>query len=88
MKFNPFQVGIYCGVVFAVVHAIWALMVFLGWASPFMTFVLGLHFLSNPYMIAPFSLGNALMLVVFVFVIWFILGYVGTIYWNRMQKGR
>lgn len=88
MKFEPLQVGLYTGLLLAVVHAVWALMVFLGWAQPFMTFVLGLHFLSNPYIFKQFVLGNAVELVIFVFVFWFILGYLATICWNKMQKGR
>ena len=88
MKFNPLQVGIYTGLLLASLHAIWALLVLVGIAGPLMSFVLGLHFLNNPYTVKPFSFANALMLVVFVFVVWFVLGYVATVCWNKMQKGR
>lgn len=88
MKFNPQQVGIYTGLFLAILHALWAILVFAGLAGPLMNFVLGLHFLSNPYVVTPFSISNALMLVFFVFIVGFVLGYVGTIYWNKMQKGK
>jgi membrane protein YdbS with pleckstrin-like domain len=88
MKFNPQQVGVYTGVFLAFMHVVWALLVYLGLAEPFMTFVLGLHFLDNPYTVMPFSITNALILVIFVFVVGYVLGYFGTIYWNKMQKGK
>jgi len=86
MKFKPVEVGVFTGLFFAVLHAIWSLAVFTGVAEGFLNFVLGLHFLTNPYVVEPFSLGNALTLIIFVFVVWFVLGYVATLAWNRMQK--
>lgn len=88
MKFKPVEVGIYTGLFFAVLHAIWALMVFGKVAKGFLDFAFGLHFLNNPFVIKPFVLGNAIELVVFVFVIWFVVGYLSTIAWNMMQKGK
>jgi hypothetical protein len=88
MKFDPMVVGLYTGLLLVAWHAVWALMVLLGWAKPLLDFVFGLHFLTNPYVVKPFSWGNALMLIVFVFVVWFVLGYVATLAWNKMQKGR
>ena len=88
MKFDPMVVGLYTGLLLAAWHAIWALLVLLGWAKSLLDFVLGLHFLTNPYVVKSFSWANALMLIVFVFVVWFVLGYIATLAWNRMQKGK
>jgi hypothetical protein len=88
MKFKPMQVGLYTGLFFAVAHAIWSLMVLAKLAKPWLDFILGLHFVSNPFVVMPFSIGNALMLVAVVFVVGYIAGYFGTIAWNMMQKGR
>jgi len=88
MKFKPIEVGVYTGLFFAVLHAIWSLMVFAKVAKGFLDFAFGLHFLNNPFVIKPFALGNAIELAVFVFVVWFIIGYLSTIAWNMMQKGK
>ena len=88
MKFDAKIVGLYTGLLFAIWHAIWALLVLFGWANPLLNFVFGLHFLTNPFVIKPFSLTNALMLIVLVFVVWFVLGYLATLVWNKMQKGK
>ena len=88
MKFNAFGVGLYTGLLFAVWHAIWSLLVLLGIAMPLMNFVFYLHFLNNPFSVKPFSLVTAIELVVLVFAVWFIIGYLGTICWNKMQKGK
>jgi len=88
MKFDPKTVGLYAGVLLAVWHALWALLVYLGWAKGLLDFVLNLHFIKNPYVIKPFSIGTAVTLVVFVFAVWFVLGYVATLAWNKMQKGK
>lgn len=81
-------VALYTGILLAVWHAFWAFLVMMGWAKGLLDFVLGLHFLNNPYIIKPFSMPNAIMLVVFVFVVWFVVGYIATIAWNKMQKGK
>jgi len=88
MKFKPVEVGLFSGLFFAILHAIWSFAVFAGVAKAFLNFALGLHFLKNPYVVMPFSFSNALMLVVCVFIVWFILGYLATICWNKMQKGK
>lgn len=81
-------VGLYTGLLLAAWHLIWVLFVMMGWAKGILDFVFGLHFLSNPYVIQPFTFCNALMLIVFVFVAWFVLGYAATLAWNKMQKGK
>lgn len=82
------QVGLYTGLILALAHAIWSLMVFAGVAKNWLTFILGLHFLSNPFVVMPFSIGNAIMLIAIVFVVGYVFGYLGTIVWNMMQKGK
>jgi hypothetical protein len=86
MKFKPMQVGLYTGLFFAIAHAIWSVMVFAKVAKVWLDFILGLHFLSNPFIVMPFSAGSAIMLIAVVFVVGYIAGYFGTIAWNMMQK--
>ncbi|MDO8620146.1 MAG: hypothetical protein Q7R64_02250 [bacterium] len=80
------KVGLVAGGLLALAHAVWALLVFLGLAEPFLDFIMGLHFLNFQFVIDPFSFGNALMLVVVTGIIGYLIGYVGGLLWNRVHR--
>ena len=74
------------GTFVALMHLIWSIMVFLGLAQPYLNFILGLHFLNNPYTVSAFSLSTALMLIAFTFVIGYLVGWVFALIWNKLHK--
>ena len=82
------QVALYTATFFAAIHAIWSLAVYLKVAGPYLTFILGLHFVNNPFMVKPFSIVTAAELVILVFVVWYVIAYAMTVCWNKMQKGK
>jgi len=86
MKFNPVTVAIYTGLFVATLHLIWSLLVAFGVGQAYLDWILGLHFIENPFVVMPFSLGTMIVLLVFTFVVGCILGWVGTICWNKMIK--
>lgn len=86
MKLKPMTVAIYTGFFVAALHFIWSLMVAFGMGQAYLDWILGLHFIKNPFVVMPFSLGTMIVLLVFTFVVGFILGWVGTIYWNKLSK--
>ncbi len=79
------KVGLVFGGLVAIVHVVWALLVLLGLAKPFLDWVYGLHFLSFQYSVAPFSSGNALMLVVMAGIVGYLMGYVAGSLWNLVH---
>jgi hypothetical protein len=86
MTLNPKQTGLALGLFAAILHAAWAILVALGVAKPLMNWAIRLHFIADQHAVDPFSIGNALMLVVFAFIMAFIVGYVFANIWNWTAK--
>lgn len=84
MKFNPFTVGLYSGLIISGFHLIWSILVFLGIAQTLMDFILGLHFLNNPFHVQPFNFVTAISLLIVTALAGFVVGYVATWVWNKM----
>lgn len=80
------KVGLVFGGLLAIWHAIWAAMVLVGLAKPFMDWILGLHFLNFQYSINPFSFFNALLLVIVTGIIGYLVGYVCGWLWNFAHR--
>ena len=74
------------GTFMAVMHTIWSLMVFLGFAQNYMNWIIGLHFLNNPFTVRAFNLSTALTLVGATFLVGYIVGYVFATIWNKLNK--
>ena len=84
-KVHSHKVGLVFGGLFALGHALWALMVFLGFAKPLLDFIFCLHFLRVQFDIPPFDLGNAIMLVIVTGIIGYIIGRVFCVLWNYVH---
>lgn len=87
MKLKGSSVALVVGTFVALIHAVWSLMVMVGLAEPYLNWVLGLHFLTNPYTVQPFDITRALILVGFTFVVGYATGWVFAIVWNKLHKG-
>lgn len=87
MKLKIGSTALMFGTFAALVHAVWSLLVFLGLAKTYIDWMLGLHFLSNPFKVAPFSLTTAVTLIVATFVIGYLIGWVFAFIWNRLHRG-
>jgi len=83
---KPSKLALTLGIFFAVVHAVWAIIVGLGYGEKFMNWILGLHFVGTPMLIGGFSIGRALVLIVVTFVIGYILGWLFAAIWNKVDK--
>lgn len=86
MKFNPFTVGLYSGLLIGSFHLFWSILVFLGLAQWLMDFILGLHFLNNPYRVQPFNFVTAISLLIVTALVGFVVGYISTWVWNKMVQ--
>jgi fructose-specific phosphotransferase system IIC component len=83
------QIGLVCGLFLAVVHAVWSLAVGIAPAlvQKFINWILSIHQLTSPVMVLPsFSLTNAIILVIFAFIVGFVLGWVLTWLTDTVSK--
>ena len=86
MKLNNNKVGLAMGGLVALAHLAWSLMVMFGWAKSWLNFVLGLHFLNNPFLVGSFSWGTALTLIIVTGIVGYVLGWVFAWIWNKLHK--
>lgn len=59
------KIGLLWGVVCSLIHAGWAFVVSQAWGQPLIDFLLKIHFLNNPFVVQPFGLPLALLLIGF-----------------------
>ncbi len=82
------KVGLAVGGTVAILHVVWSLFVFTGFAPAFLKWIWGLHFVSMNVTIAPFSFATALTLVVVTGIIGYIAGYIAGELWGCAGKGK
>ena len=84
-KLSEYQTGIALGTFFGLMHVVWALVVYLGFAQTWLDFVLNLHFLENSYVVSAFDLQKAVILVIITAVIGYVAGFVFAKVWNLVM---
>ncbi len=84
-KINPNKLGLVLGMLFALLHLLWVLLVASGFAKQFMDYALSLHFMSDVYSINVFNISTAAMLLIFTFVSGYVLGWIFAKIWNRLK---
>lgn len=86
MKLNPNKTGLVAGAFAGVWHVVWGILVALGWASILQSWILDLHFLSNPFSIQPFDAVKWITLVAVTAIIGYAFGYIFAMLWNKLAK--
>jgi hypothetical protein len=88
MKLKVGSTAMTLGLFFALVHTIWMAMVYFGLAQVYLDWILGLHLLSNPFVLMPFSFATALGLIVFTFLVGYAAGWIFAVIWNNFHKAK
>lgn len=82
------KLGLVVGTFAALFHAVWSILVAF-WPSQMQSFimwVLTIHHISLPYMIiTPFVVMNAVILVIYTFVVGYILGWILAALFNSLH---
>jgi len=79
---NKNQLGLAFGGLFAIIHAVWSLLIATGYGQTVIDWIFGMHMISSGFAIMPFKLTNALILVIFTFVIGYVFGWLLAAIWN------
>ena len=86
MSINKNKTGLTFGFLFAFMHLIWSVLVALGIAQVWLSFVFNIHMISIPAVVMPFNLIKAIVLIVITFVAGYIFGWLMAFFWNRCFK--
>lgn len=73
---NKHKSGLIFGTFAALLHALWSVIVALGFGQWIVNFVNSLHFFSASEVVQPFAFGNAFMLVITAFVVGYVFGFI------------
>ena len=85
-QISPMKAGLSVGAVIGLWHLAWVTLVALGWAKPFLDFVLRLHFMQIQYALNPFAIGTALTLVALTFGLGVLFGCAFALVWNWLAR--
>jgi uncharacterized membrane protein len=85
-KLSKAKTGLVLGLFFAVVHAVWAVLIALGVAQGLLDWASKMHMINNPNIVSGFYLGTAAGLVIMTFVVGYVCGWVFAALWNSLRK--
>jgi len=85
-KLNPHKTGMGIGAFFAVMHAIWSLLVASGAAYSLINFYSKLHMVDMPFTIHGFSFSTAIGLIIVTAIIGYIIGGIFAYVWNWTMR--
>jgi len=85
-RLSPAKAGLAFGLFLGGLHALWCVLVAAGVAQTLLDFVFWLHFIRPPFMLEPFEVIRALLLVVVTSTIGFAIGAVLAAIWNSVQR--
>jgi hypothetical protein len=83
---DPNRAGLVLGALLGGWHVLWALLVALGLAQPVIDFLFWLHFMKPVYVIEPFAIGRAAILVLVTAAIGYGSGFAFALLWNRIHR--
>ena len=80
------KTGLALGLFFAIVHAAWQALVWVGSAQAFINWMAKLNSLRANETVTAFNATTAITRVIAMFVIGYVFGWVFALVWNRVRK--
>jgi hypothetical protein len=85
---NPLRVGLVFGVLLAIWHTCWSILVATSLAQRVVDFIFWMHFIVPPYHIESFDIGRAGILVSITFCVGLAFGTAAGLVWNAFHNSR
>ena len=82
---HPIKAGITLAALIGGGHLCWAVLVAMGGAQSMIDFIFWMHFIKPVYVVAPFDLGTAAILVTITTAVGFLVAYLFSVLWNRLH---
>jgi hypothetical protein len=82
---GPQKSGLVLGALIGGWHLLWAIIVAAGWGQSLIDFIFWMHFLNPAFVVEPFSIGRAIVLVLVTAAIGYFIGLAGAVLWNRFH---
>jgi len=83
---NQNKVGVALGGFLALFHAVWSLLVALGFAQALLDFVFMIHMMVNPVTVKEFNFGLTVGLVILTAVVGYVFGWVFAWLYNQAHR--
>jgi hypothetical protein len=83
---DPIKAGLVLGTLMGGLHLVWALLVAVGWAQAIVNFVLWIHFIKPIYLVEPFDIGTAALLVAVTGFAGFVIAFLFGMLWNHLHR--
>lgn len=80
---NKYKTGLTFGFLLSFLHLLWSILVAMGIAQVLLDFVLNIHMLNLSIVVMPFSLINAILLIVITFAVGYVFGWLMAFFWNK-----
>ena len=83
---SPNKTGLALGSLLGGWHLAWAIVVAAGWGQTLIDFVLWMHFIKAVFVVDPFTIGRAVILILITAAIGYCIGFLGAVVWNRLHS--
>jgi hypothetical protein len=80
------KAGLVLGAVIGGLHLCWSVLVALRWAQPVTDFIFWMHFIKPIYVIEPFDVARAAILLIITAGVGFLIGSAFALIWNAVHK--
>jgi len=83
---NPNKVGLVFAILLGGWHVAWSILVATGLGQTLYNFILWAHMIHLAIKIGPFDLTASITLIVVTAIFGYVVGYIGSLVWNRMCR--